>query len=623
LGSPSYFSSAIDTIIVNDLAEYELVPQEYGVVDTLILSDIGNRNFDVARQVTDSLSLGEVVECQAIRTRDHRDYLDFTLTDSATGERIKLASDALVLADYVVVDRVLAGLDSLTVSDTATFEGVYVRLASDALSLSDGAVGNKEILREVNDTLTLGESNVGDYCRVVTDTLTVSDVTDAVYVKPVYDTLSLSEDIDRSTSIYNRKKVESLSLSDVAVGWREKTGEVIDVLSLTEKATLILWAEDSLSLGEVADANYCRAATDILSLNELAEVTTNRLMATDDLVGLVDTATCNFVRVRGAHDQITTLHDHALAGFYRLIATDVLQEEHIDYGPPPDYTPIISYVGLQDQADVSIIYYAPKTVEDHLSFAEGVLGIKIRADAIPVGATDVLSLSDGAYASKVVGVQDSLVLSDLAEVSASRLLADELDLSDETTYNINRNSLAAVDGLILGEAVLWYNILDDYLWVYHPFVGSGPDTNPDPPESELEGPIPGIVDPFKLVYPSIGPFTDTLILRAPNLGNKDRLQMNRVSRETRGGTLVVFADPIWPKVQTLVLNFSGLMETEASGLHIFMDAHLGMEIGVLDWEHRYWRGIITKLDDPIVQDGPGCKYSVGFEFEGEMATYSP
>jgi hypothetical protein len=54
-----------------------------------------------------------------------------------------------------------------------------------------------------------------------------------------------------------------------------------------------------------------------------------------------------------------------------------------------------------------------------------------------------------------------------------------------------------------------------------------------------------------------------------------------------------------------------------------MDDHLGLEIGMLDWEHRFWRGIITDLSKPIVQDGRGCKYSIGFEFEGEMATYDP
>ncbi len=75
--------------------------------------------------------------------------------------------------------------------------------------------------------------------------------------------------------------------------------------------------------------------------------------------------------------------------------------------------------------------------------------------------------------------------------------------------------------------------------------------------------------------------------------------------------------------KTLVLDFSGLAWAEASGLYTFMDDHLGLEIGILDWEHRFWRGVITKQDQPIVQDGPGCKYTVGFEFEGELTTYDP
>ena len=64
--------------------------------------------------------------------------------------------------------------------------------------------------------------------------------------------------------------------------------------------------------------------------------------------------------------------------------------------------------------------------------------------------------------------------------------------------------------------------------------------------------------PFRLFSPATGTVTDSVTLRAPNLGNKDRLSFNRIVRETRGGTLIVFADPIWPKLETLVLTFSGL-----------------------------------------------------------------
>ena len=81
--------------------------------------------------------------------------------------------------------------------------------------------------------------------------------------------------------------------------------------------------------------------------------------------------------------------------------------------------------------------------------------------------------------------------------------------------------------------------------------------------------------PFQLFYPADGAVTDSVTLRAPNLGNKDRLSFNRILRETRGGTLIVFADPIWPKIQTLVLTFSGLRSVQAQQLLAFLDSASG------------------------------------------------
>jgi hypothetical protein len=109
-------------------------------------------------------------------------------------------------------------------------------------------------------------------------------------------------------------------------------------------------------------------------------------------------------------------------------------------------------------------------------------------------------------------------------------------------------------------------------------------------------------------------------LRNPELGNKDRLQFNRISRETRGGTLIVYADSIWPKIQVQVLTFTGLSKEQAAGLLTFMSVHLGREIGFVDWEHRLWRGVITNPNDAVVQDGRGCMYSASLEFEGALVT---
>ncbi len=122
---------------------------------------------------------------------------------------------------------------------------------------------------------------------------------------------------------------------------------------------------------------------------------------------------------------------------------------------------------------------------------------------------------------------------------------------------------------------------------------------------------------IELRYPATGGATDTVTLRAPSFGNKDRLSFNRITRETRGGTLVVYADPIWPKIQTLALSISGLTAAEKDELLAFMEDTLGLEIGLTDWEGRYWTGVIVAPDQPAVQDDRET-FTATFEFEGEL-----
>ena len=49
----------------------------------------------------------------------------------------------------------------------------------------------------------------------------------------------------------------------------------------------------------------------------------------------------------------------------------------------------------------------------------------------------------------------------------------------------------------------------------------------------------------------------------------------------------------------------------------FLTDHLGQEIGIIDWEKRYWRGIVTTTTDPVVEDSRGS-FSAQFEFAGEL-----
>jgi hypothetical protein len=152
---------------------------------------------------------------------------------------------------------------------------------------------------------------------------------------------------------------------------------------------------------------------------------------------------------------------------------------------------------------------------------------------------------------------------------------------------------------------------------YHPFLGFGSTDNPTPPNSILTGTNLTVTAPFQFVWPSTGTVTDWITLRAPEFGNKDKLTFNRVNRETRGGSLIVYANPMWPKTQTLALTFTGLKQTEVQDLLDFLNDHLGVEIGLIDWETRYWRGIITTTTNPVIEDSFD-NYTVNLEFEGEL-----
>ena len=146
---------------------------------------------------------------------------------------------------------------------------------------------------------------------------------------------------------------------------------------------------------------------------------------------------------------------------------------------------------------------------------------------------------------------------------------------------------------------------------YQPQLGFTTDTTVEVPE----GTAPTLGNgTLTLTFPFTLP-TTTLVLRNPEFTNKDSLNFNRINRTTRGGTLVVYADPIWPKTQTLGFEVHCLKRAQADELIEFFGDSLGLEIGLLDHEGRQWRGIITNPDTPIINPERG-DYSVSFYFEG-------
>jgi len=219
-------------------------------------------------------------------------------------------------------------------------------------------------------------------------------------------------------------------------------------------------------------------------------------------------------------------------------------------------------------------------------------------------AVDSLNLVSTGAAGKGPPANNELALNQtvVSQAVLNRTVAQALGISQSVSYSVT---------------------LLDSLCQYTPFVGTTTDPSaPTPPPLALASPNPDVVVPFQLLYPHTGPVTDSVSIRAPNLGNRDRLAFDRVHRETRGGTLIIYADPQWPKVQTLVLTFSVLKRTEALELVRFMRDHLGVKIGLIDWEQRYWEGVIVTPQDAIVEDHHD-RFSASFSFEGELSASNP
>ena len=285
----------------------------------------------------------------------------------------------------------------------------------------------------------------------------------------------------------------------------------------------------------------------------------------------------------------------------------VYNEEIYDYE--------IVWYGLSQSAVVNPSVGVDNTT--YLSFSQMASPGHVKASGTSVSATSTLTLTHSAIVNVTGDGVSTLTLTQAATGQLGIPVVSQLALTQSAAMLIDR-SLSAITTLSLSQAAAYTLVIASTKSQYSPFIGSSTDSNaPDPPSTTIDGPMAGIQVPFQLVYPSVGAVTDAVSLSTPNLGNLDRLSFNRIQRETRGGTLIVFADPDWPRIQTLVLSFSGLLNVEAQALLTFMDDYLGREIGLIDWEHRYWRGIIVTPDEPIVEDRFDS-FTASFSFEGEL-----
>lgn len=106
-------------------------------------------------------------------------------------------------------------------------------------------------------------------------------------------------------------------------------------------------------------------------------------------------------------------------------------------------------------------------------------------------------------------------------------------------------------------------------------------------------------------------------LRNPEFGNTDAIEVRRINRKTRGGDLMVYRDPIWPKTRTFQVKFAFLREDDLSRLLDFVHRTVGQIVSYTDYEGQVWSGIITTPESEVSVQGRN-NHVAQFTFQVEL-----
>jgi len=220
---------------------------------------------------------------------------------------------------------------------------------------------------------------------------------------------------------------------------------------------------------------------------------------------------------------------------------------------------------------------------------------------VPLGAVSVFNLTQSA---------------DPVREPASQFAFNNIAFT-QTAARLIDHPVSAVSTISFQQSVLFLTDGVNNECFYTPFIGEGAAGNPTPPPATLSDPDDaGFTKGLQLRFPAGDTPSELVTLdRSMNIGNIDRLGFDRINRESRGGTLNVFADSQWPRVETLLFTASAICEEDVGLVLDFIESHVGEEIGLMSHEGRLWRGFVTNPTEVVVQDRQDS-YTVNIEFEG-------
>lgn len=420
-------------------------------------------------------------------------------------------------------------------------------------------------------------------------------------------TMSLGVAASAGATVHNETINQTLTLSQIGHGWIEDKTFSQNIGLTQNVSELLLTAEKSVntSLSLTQNASATReipiGVSHVLVLASLGGRTLSHTI--NQALGVSDTL-----------NHFNYVEDRKPAGNSLNLSQTVL----VSSNPNAENTlNLVQTVNVQGPTKVYVSQHlglSSKTSTPHRAFIEQAISMSQAVGvAYPIHITQNLNLT---HDSPIGGVSNTLNLTQNVTAAFSITASNTINLSAEVDLEgIWVRSIAHSD--IVGHSLTWLEDTPCKRKQYTPFQGENTISSGfSPPSNVLQDPQ-GDIDTFSLYVPYLGTPTNQVTMRKPELDNRDRNSYTRVNNETRGGKLIVFADPDWPKVRTLAVTIVGLTEAKVDELQTFMEDTLGQEIGLTDWEGRLWKGFITNPNEPAVQDGR-TRWTVTFEFEGEI-----
>lgn len=252
-----------------------------------------------------------------------------------------------------------------------------------------------------------------------------------------------------------------------------------------------------------------------------------------------------------------------------------------------------------------------RSLNKYVSASDKIVFTGYGAVPITYTVTHTLNLTDLGYMSFADSV---LAFTQTAEAGKGPgIPTQEISFTqDVITHGIFRRTV--VTDLGITQSFTYYEDAPCLRKQYTPFIGNASDSAPstDLPLKQYTG-----EDRFIMYYPSRGERVTEVVLRAPLFGDRDRNAYTRINRESRGGDLIVYADPNWPSIRNMLVTITGITKTEADAYLDFVYTYLGQQIGITDWQGRQWEGVILNPNEPAVNDSKD-KWTITFDFEGEL-----